>query len=204
MQVGHVGISAEQFRIEGATKQTRAQKGTKCGTGRVSVDRCAFLCVHWVGCTGSRTNWFLGVRTRRKHRDQGEGKAHDKGASVWLVRLVQNSWKYCENIGVGVGCHPRDAVRYEVVSAPKLVVHQGLANVMTSSFPRRCPSWVARTLSSSPSLLRPTPRVGLTHPVSVKVGVVVPHGVVCIVQGRHGVYQSNGEKKEKKIELHGV
>ena len=65
---------------------------------------------------GSRTKWFLGVRMCRKHRDQGEGKAHNKGALVRLVRLVQNGRKYCKNIGVGVGCRPRGAERYEVVS----------------------------------------------------------------------------------------
>ena len=68
------------------------------------------------GCTGSRTNWFLGVRTRRKHHDQGEGKAHDKGASVRLVRLVGNDRKICKNIGVCVGSCSRGAKRYGVVS----------------------------------------------------------------------------------------
>ena len=60
---------------------------------------------------GSQTKWFLGVRTCRKHCDQGKGKAHDKGASVWLGRLVQNDRKSCENIRVGVGCHSRGAER---------------------------------------------------------------------------------------------
>ena len=66
---------------------------------------------------GCQAKWLLGVRTHRKHCDQGEGKAHDKGTSVQLVQLVQNGQKSCENIRVGVGCHSRGAEQYEVISA---------------------------------------------------------------------------------------
>ena len=50
-----------------------------------------------------------------------------------LVRLAQSSQKYCENIGVGVGCRPRGAERYEVVSYPPtenmtVLSHQMICN----------------------------------------------------------------------------
>ena len=53
--------------------------------------------------------------------------------------------------------------------APELVVRQGLVNVATTSFPRRCPSWVARTSSSSPSPFETDPQ-GRSH-ASVESGI---------------------------------
>ena len=49
---------------------------------------------------------------------KGEGKAHDKGALVRLVRLVGNDRKSCKNIGVCVESRSRGAEQYGVISYP--------------------------------------------------------------------------------------